>query len=74
MNKEDFIHTQSYKLYTKIAKESEKQSYNAIKQYCEENNIIPNLIDENKLKEVLRLGLAEYTKRLILGDKENVKD
>lgn len=71
MSEKDFIHTQSYKLYTKILKETEKQSYNAIKQYCEENNIIPNLIDEEKLKEVLRLGIAEYSKRMILGDKEN---
>lgn len=71
MNEENFIYTQSYKLYTQVVKEQEKQSYSAIKQYCEENNIIPNLIDEEKLKEVLRLGIAEYSKRKILGDKEN---
>ena len=34
-----------------------------IKKYCEENNIIPNIISEDKLKLVLQLGIAELNKR-----------
>lgn len=70
MSDENIIYTQTYKMHTQIIKEQEKQSYFAIKQYCEENGIIPNLIDEEKLKEVIRLGIAELSKREILGDKE----
>lgn len=71
MQYDDFIQTQSYKMCTMIAKEQEKQTIEAIKKYCEENNIIPNIIDEEKLKKVLKLGINEYTKMQILGsDKE----
>ena len=35
----------------------------AIERYCEENNIIPNIIEKERLDLVLRLGIAELNKR-----------
>lgn len=61
------------KFITHIIDMENKESLKAILQYCEENNIIPNLIDKNRLDLVLRLGINELNKRELVGD-TNVKD
>lgn len=51
------------KFITHIIDMENKEALKTILQYCEENNIIPNLIDKNRLDLVLRLGIAELNKR-----------
>ena len=66
MNKEDhneFIYKTTQKMITQIVNTQDQETIKAIKRYCEENNIIPNLIDEDKLKLVLKLGIDELNKR-----------
>ena len=60
---DDFIYSASHKICTQIAKDTDEATYKAIQRYCEENNIIPNIISEDKLKLVLQLGIAELNKR-----------
>lgn len=60
---DNFIYSASHKIRTQIVKDTDEATYKAIQRYCEENNIIPNIISENKLKLVLQLGIAEYNKR-----------
>lgn len=56
------IFSTNYKMITKIVKKQEEETYKAILEYCKENNIIPNLIEEEKLQLVLRLGMQELVK------------
>lgn len=58
----NFIATYTKKMITKIVSKQDKETMNAIEKYCEENNIIPNIIEKEKLDLVLRLGIAEYNK------------
>ena len=51
------------KFITHIIDMENKETLKTILQYCEENNIIPNLIDKNRLDLVLKLGIAELNKR-----------
>lgn len=37
--------------------------------YCDEYNVIPNIIEKEKLDLVLKLGIDEYNRRLL--EKEN---
>ncbi len=60
---DDFIYSASYKMCTQIVKDTDEATYKAIQRYCEENNIIPNIISEDKLKLVLQLGITELNKR-----------
>ena len=60
---DDFIYETSQKMITKIVSEQEKETLKAIYRYCEENNVFPNIIDEDKLKIVLQLGVEEAIKR-----------
>ena len=60
---DDFIYSASHKICTQIAKDTDEATYKAIQRYCEENNIIPNIISEDKLRLVLQLGIAELKKR-----------
>lgn len=59
----DFIYSASRKIITQIVKDQDEATYKAIQRYCEENNIFPNIISEDKLKLVLQLGIAELNKR-----------
>lgn len=59
----NFIYSASHKICTQIAKDTDEATLKAIQRYCEENNIIPNIISEDKLKLVLQLGIAELNKR-----------
>ena len=60
---DNFIYGASHKICTQIAKDIDEATLKAIQRYCEENNIIPNIISEDKLKLVLQLGIAELNKR-----------
>lgn len=50
-------------MITKIISKQDKATLKAIERYCEENNIIPNIIEKEKLDLVLKLGIDEYNKR-----------
>lgn len=43
--------------------------YKKILEYCREHNIVPLIIEEEKLKTVLELGIQEYNRRK--GENEN---
>lgn len=60
---DDCIYKNSYKMLTMIVNEQEKEILKAIERYCEENNVFPNIIDEDKLKIALKLGREEAIKR-----------
>ena len=62
-NNENFIYSTTYKIHTQIVNKQDEATLKAIYRYCNENNIIPNIIDEDKLKLILRLGIDEYNKR-----------
>ncbi len=51
------------KMIIEIVSENDKETLKAIERYCEENNIIPNIIEKEKLDLVLKLGIAEYNKK-----------
>ena len=57
------------KIITQIIKDTDEITFKAIQRYCEENNIIPNIISEDKLKLVLQLGIAEYNRKLLEKEK-----
>ena len=59
----DFIYSYTHKMITQIVNKKDEETLKAIYRYCEENNIEPNIIDEDKLKIILQLGIAEYNKR-----------
>ena len=59
----------SQKIITKIISNQEKETLKVIERYCEENNIIPNIIEKEKLDLVLRLRVAEYNKRFLEKEK-----
>ena len=50
--------------------DTDEITFKAIQRYCEENNIIPNIISEDKLKLVLQLGIAEYNRKLLEKDND----
>ena len=51
------------KMIIEIVSENDKETLKAIERYCEENNIIPNIIEKEKLDLVLKLGIAENNKK-----------
>ena len=59
----DFIYSYTQKMLTQIVNKKDEETLKAIYRYCEENEIEPNIIDEDKLKIILQLGIAEYNKR-----------
>ena len=64
---DSIIYSTTQKMFTKVLDMQEKETLKAIEQYCEENNIIPNLIDKEKLDLVLKLGINELNKRELKG-------
>ena len=60
---DNFIYQCNQKVITQIIKDQDEATFKAIQRYCEENDIIPNIISEDKLKLVLQLGIAELNKR-----------
>ena len=59
----DFIYEYTQKMITQVVSNQDKATLKAIERYCEENNIIPNIIEKEKLDLILKLGIAEYDKR-----------
>lgn len=59
----EFIYSCTQKMMTQIVNKQNEETIKAIQKYCEENNIYPNIIDEDKLKIILQLGIIEYNKR-----------
>jgi hypothetical protein len=69
LNEENCIVSYTEKMITEIVSKHDKETLKAIERYCEENNIIPNIIEKEKLDLVLRLGIAEYNKRFFGEEK-----
>lgn len=63
------IATYTEKMITKIISSQDEETLKAIERYCEENNVIPNIIEKEKLDLVLKLGIDEYKRKLL--EKEN---
>lgn len=59
------IYSTTQKMFTKILDMQEQETLKAIEKYCEENEIIPNLIDKEKLDLVIRLGIQALAEREI---------
>ena len=68
-DEENCIASYTEKMITKIISVQDKETLKAIERYCEENNVIPNIIEKEKLDLVLKLGIAEYKRKLL--EKEN---
>lgn len=60
---DNIIYSTTQKMFTKVLDIQEKETIKAIEEYCEKNNIIPNLIDKDKLDLVLRLGIQALNER-----------
>ena len=69
LNEENCIFSYTEKMITEIISKHDKETLKAIERYCKENNIIPNIIEKEKLDLVLKLGIDEYNRRLL--GKEN---
>lgn len=57
------VYSTTQKMMTKTINTQDKETIRVIEEYCAENNIIPNLIDKNKLDLVLRLGIQALNER-----------
>ena len=60
------IATYTEKMITKIVSSKDEETFKVIERYCEENNVIPNIIEKEKLDLVLKLGIDEYNRRIRL--------
>lgn len=60
---DNYVYQRNQKMITQIVKDIDEMTFKAIQRYCEENNITPNIISEDKLQLVLQLGIAELNKR-----------
>lgn len=63
-NEENCIASYTEKMITEIISKHDKETLEKIERYCMENNIIPNIIEKEKLDLVLKLGINEYNRRL----------
>lgn len=63
------IATYTEKMITKIVSSKDEVTLKAIERYCEQNNVIPNIIEKEKLDLVLKLGINEYNKRFLKKEK-----
>lgn len=73
LNEENCIVSYTEKMITEIISKHDKETLKTIERYCEENNIIPNIIEKEKLDLVLKLGIAEYNKKFSGGRNKNMK-
>lgn len=69
----DFVYSATQKIITKIVSKQDEITLKVIERYCEENNIIPNIIEKEKLDLVLKLGIQELKLRELKGE-ENEKN
>ena len=65
LNEENCIFSYTEKMITEIVSKHDKATLKAIERYCEENNVIPNIIEKEKLDLVLKLGIDEYKRKLL---------
>ena len=65
----DFIYSYTHKIITEIVSKENETTMKAIERYCEENNIIPNIIEKEKLDLVLKLGIQALKERELGGEK-----
>lgn len=63
--------TYTQKIITQVIDTQDKETLKAIEKYCEENGIIPNLIDKDKLDLVLKLGINELNKRELVNGRSD---
>ena len=68
-DEENCIASYTEKMITKIVSKKDKATLEAIERYCEENNVIPNIIEKEKLDLVLKLGINEYNRRFLKEEK-----
>lgn len=66
---ENCIANYTKKMITNIVSIHDKATLKAIERYCEENNVIPNIIEKEKLDLVLKLGIDEYNRRFLQKEK-----
>lgn len=69
LNEENYIFNYTEKMITEIISKHDKETLKAIERYCEKNNVIPNIIEKEKLDLILKLGIDEYNRRFL--EKEN---
>ena len=69
LDEENCIVSYTEKMITEIVSKHDKATLKAIEKYCEENNIISNIIEKEKLDLVLKLGINEYNKRFLKEEK-----
>ena len=65
---DNFICRTTQKIITEIVSKQDEETMKAIERYCEENNIIPNIIEKEKLDLVLKLGIQELQLRELRGE------
>ena len=68
-DEENCIASYTEKMIIEIVSRKDKETLKAIERYCTENNIVPNIIEKEKLDLVLKLGIAEYNKRFLKKEK-----
>lgn len=68
-DEENCIASYTEKMITKIVSVQDKETLKAIERYCKENNLIPNIIEKEKLDLVLKLGIDEYNRRFLKEEK-----
>lgn len=66
LNEENCIFSYTEKMITEIISKHDKETLKVIERYCEKNNIIPNIVEKEKLDLVLKLGIAEYNKKVFV--------
>lgn len=54
---ENFAYTYTQKIISQVVSDVDKETIKAITRYCEENNVYPNLISEERIKEIIEIGL-----------------
>ena len=69
LNEENCIVSYAEKMITEIVSKHDKATIESIERYCKENNIIPNIIEKEKLDLVIKLGIDEYNKRFLGKEK-----
>ena len=68
------ICTYTRKMISKVVSDNDKETIKEIARYCEENNIYLNLIREERLKEVIELGLkSEVLQRELYKANDKLK-
>ena len=67
----NYIFSTTHKIITEIVSKEDKATMKAIERYCEENNIIPNIIEKERLDKILQLGVKAYLEEINNEQKDN---